>query len=427
MTALFERFGTDLPPLDGIYLAALGRRGGAAQRDDRRRREHHVPPQAGRGIGAAQTLAEDTRAPIRVVLVDHRYPRLALARPLHRGRRFSRHVRLRASRPGARGNSRRLGIVEILGRRATSDHRRRTAAHAQRGGHPNVAGGDQPGRRSPVRGGRRGLEPPCRGVSHAGIAARGGSSAARRRRRPDSTSTMCPSPATARCSASSRSATTAPAHLWQARLVPEAKPYPGGHRIHGVEVVPVSVLLQTLSAAAAECGASMLGDVRFEYPIVVDQPRVIQVVADDESVTVSSSPAADTPAHRWVRHVSARISAPAAGRRARRHGQQRRSRNARLRRFVGRRVAAGVGHRGAAVRMVDRLLPVGAGWIARRCRPAGGVDGRPARRRRSRRPPGGQLQPAADVSGRRRKCPVCSRTRRCAGFRRGTSARRQRR
>ena len=90
--------------------------------------------------------------------------------------------------------------------------------------------------------------------------------------------------------------------------MPEAKPYPGFHRIHGVEVVPVSVLLQTLSAAAAECGASTLSDVRFEHPIVVDQPRVIQVVADDESVTVSSSPAADTPAHRWIRHVSARIS-----------------------------------------------------------------------------------------------------------------------
>ena len=103
-------------------------------------------------------------------------------------------------------------------------------------------------------------------------------------------------------------ASTPPAHLWQARLVPEGKPYPGFHRIHGVEVVPISVLLQTLSAAAAECGASTLSDVRFERPIVVDQPQVIQVVADDESVTVSSAPAVDTPAHRWIRHVSARIS-----------------------------------------------------------------------------------------------------------------------
>ena len=101
---------------------------------------------------------------------------------------------------------------------------------------------------------------------------------------------------------------TPPAHLWQARLMPQSKPYPGFHRIHGVEVVPISVLLQTLSAAAAECGASTLSDVRFERPIVVDQPQVIQVVADEESVSVSSAPAVDAPAHRWVRHVSARIS-----------------------------------------------------------------------------------------------------------------------
>jgi phthiocerol/phenolphthiocerol synthesis type-I polyketide synthase A len=102
--------------------------------------------------------------------------------------------------------------------------------------------------------------------------------------------------------------TTPPADLWQARLAPEAKPYPGRHRIDGAELVPVSVLLQTLSTAATECGSSALSDVRFEHPIVVDQPRVIQVIADDESVTVSSSPAADTPARRWVRHATARIS-----------------------------------------------------------------------------------------------------------------------
>ena len=72
-------------------------------------------------------------------------------------------------------------------------------------------------------------------------------------------------------------ATTPPAHLWQARLAPEATPYPGRHRVHGTELVPVSVLLQTLSAAAAEFDASTLADVRFEHPIVVDQPRVIQV------------------------------------------------------------------------------------------------------------------------------------------------------
>src|SRR5271170_3095210 len=102
--------------------------------------------------------------------------------------------------------------------------------------------------------------------------------------------------------------TTPPTHLWQARLAPTTKPYPGSHQNNGVEIVPISVLLQTLSAAAAECDASILSDIRFEYPIVVDEPRVIQVVADDESVTVSSSAAADGPAQHWVRHVTARIT-----------------------------------------------------------------------------------------------------------------------
>ena len=103
-------------------------------------------------------------------------------------------------------------------------------------------------------------------------------------------------------------ATTPPTHLWQARLAPEAKPYPGSHRNQGVELVPASVLLQTLSVAAAEFDASILSDVQFEYPIAFDQPRVIQVVADGGSVTVSSSPAAESATQRWVRHASARIT-----------------------------------------------------------------------------------------------------------------------
>lgn len=107
--------------------------------------------------------------------------------------------------------------------------------------------------------------------------------------------------------------TTPTTHLWQARLAPATKPYPGFHQNHGVELVPVSVLLQTLSTAAAECGASTLSDVRFEYPIVVDQPRVIQVVADGAAVTVSSSTAADDGQPHWVRHVSAQLSDPLHG------------------------------------------------------------------------------------------------------------------
>jgi acyl carrier protein len=94
---------------------------------------------------------------------------------------------------------------------------------------------------------------------------------------------------------------------WRAALLPAALPYPGGHRVRGVEVVPFSVLVATLAAAAAGVGAAALGDVRFEYPIVAETPRVIHVVAGADTITLSSSTGPDTPADRWTRHCSARI------------------------------------------------------------------------------------------------------------------------
>ena len=102
--------------------------------------------------------------------------------------------------------------------------------------------------------------------------------------------------------------------LWQSRLTPEVKPYPGPHRLHGVEVVPASVLCQTVLTAA---GTGTVRDVRFIAPVLVDQPRFVQVVAqavaDGDTVTMSSSLRPDAAADRWVRHVQARAgSGPVA-------------------------------------------------------------------------------------------------------------------
>ncbi|WP_428341139.1 type I polyketide synthase [Mycobacterium sp.] len=106
-------------------------------------------------------------------------------------------------------------------------------------------------------------------------------------------------------------AATPPTHLWQARLTSTTKPYPGSHHNNGVEIIPISILLQTLSAAGAEYDASALSDIRFEYPIVVGEPRVIQVVADGGSVTVSSSASGSNSeggGQHWIRHATARIA-----------------------------------------------------------------------------------------------------------------------
>ncbi|MGD9619484.1 beta-ketoacyl synthase N-terminal-like domain-containing protein [Mycolicibacterium sp.] len=112
-----------------------------------------------------------------------------------------------------------------------------------------------------------------------------------------------------------------PGHLWQARLLPQSKPYPDSHRFGGVEIVPLSVLLNTLSLAAAECSdgtCTAIADARFDFPITLDQPRLVQVVADGDVITVSSlagsgpedgyAATSGASAANWVRHASARIS-----------------------------------------------------------------------------------------------------------------------
>lgn len=105
-----------------------------------------------------------------------------------------------------------------------------------------------------------------------------------------------------------------PVHLWQCLLTPQAKPYSGFHRLQGVEVVPLSVLLATMATAAAHLGDAGLSAVRIEQPVLLEQSRLIQVVADGDSLSLASSVDDGAGSARWVRHVSAKRSAarPAA-------------------------------------------------------------------------------------------------------------------
>jgi len=306
MSALFTRFGTDLPPLDGIYLAALA--GGEAL--------------------ISEMTDEDVntmfRSKLDVAAVLHK---LSLKRPVRRFVLFSSITGILGSR--------------LLGHYTAANTFLDTFAYARRAlGLPatvvdwglwkswadaqpaTTAAGLQPMPNDvAIRMLAMVLSPDAR-VQSAVVGADWDRLAEAYRMRgslrvvdhlladaapgqPNIDDVPAPLPGTL---LGEQVATTAHEQLWRARLVPEAKPYPGGHRVRGVEVVPVSVLLQTLSAAAAQCGASTVCDIRFEYPIVADGQRVIHVVADGESLTVSSSPGADTPANRWTRHVSAHIA-----------------------------------------------------------------------------------------------------------------------
>ncbi len=100
--------------------------------------------------------------------------------------------------------------------------------------------------------------------------------------------------------------------LWQAQLTPEARPYPGFRRLAGVEIVPPSVLIQTLADAASAYGAAGVEDIRFDSPLTLDRPRLVQVFNDGATLTISSAADTDPDNQHWVRNMTARISPRAA-------------------------------------------------------------------------------------------------------------------
>ncbi|BDD84046.1 phthiocerol/phenolphthiocerol synthesis polyketide synthase type I PpsB [Tsukamurella pulmonis] len=103
---------------------------------------------------------------------------------------------------------------------------------------------------------------------------------------------------------------TAPQDAAAIRVSAAERPHAVAHRVRGVEVVPVSVLAAGMLAARPE---HVLRDLRFEYPIVLDQPRAVRVSTGPDSVTVSSSTDPQAPADRWIRHAEAGIGAAPDG------------------------------------------------------------------------------------------------------------------
>lgn len=73
--------------------------------------------------------------------------------------------------------------------------------------------------------------------------------------------------------------------LWQTRLTATTKPFPGKHPLHNVEIVPAAVLLNTFLSAIP---GQSVRNVSLRVPVVVDPPREVQVILQDNSVRIAS-------------------------------------------------------------------------------------------------------------------------------------------
>jgi acyl transferase domain-containing protein len=298
MATLFQRFGTDLPALEGIYLAALA--GGPVLLDEMT--DDDVDAMFRSKLDAVSVLHKlSLKTPIRQFVLFSSITGVI-------GSRWLAHYTAAGAFLDAFGYARRaLGLPATvidwgLWQTSAAEQRASTDIGLQPMA-PDVAI-----RALPT------LTRPGSVVRSAVVAADWSRLAAAYRMRgslrvvDDLLVDQAPRPRPGTLLGEATAAVNrSPAQLWRARLLPDDKPYPGSHRIHGVDVVPVSVLLATISAAATEAGATALSDIKFEYPILLDQPRIIDVEAGEESVTVSSSPAADNTAEP-ITHLSARVS-----------------------------------------------------------------------------------------------------------------------
>lgn len=73
--------------------------------------------------------------------------------------------------------------------------------------------------------------------------------------------------------------------LYTTRLDKDTKPFPGEHPLHGTEIVPAAVLVNTFHHAT---GASTLSDITLRVPVAISAPRDVQVVVNDDKVKIAS-------------------------------------------------------------------------------------------------------------------------------------------
>ncbi|MGV9675492.1 type I polyketide synthase [Nocardia sp. NPDC003482] len=93
--------------------------------------------------------------------------------------------------------------------------------------------------------------------------------------------------------------TTAPTamHVWETAVDFDSRPYPGRHRLLGVEILPAAVLLATFATAVAgprtERWPVVLRQVEFRFPLVLDGPQRVQIVSHAGQLSMTGRTAED--------------------------------------------------------------------------------------------------------------------------------------
>ncbi|MCJ1266045.1 hypothetical protein MMC22_005927 [Lobaria immixta] len=97
--------------------------------------------------------------------------------------------------------------------------------------------------------------------------------------------------------------------LFTTTLDQDTKPFPGNHPLHGTEIVPAAVLLNTFFHGT---GAQALSDIVLRVPVAISAPRDIQVVVQQGQVKLTSrliqSEGQISDDLSWVTHTTGRFT-----------------------------------------------------------------------------------------------------------------------
>jgi 6-methylsalicylic acid synthase len=95
--------------------------------------------------------------------------------------------------------------------------------------------------------------------------------------------------------------------LFQTHLDETSRPYSGRHPLHGSEIVPAAVLINTFLHAIESTGRC-LEAVSLKVPVVISPARELQILLDDRQITLRSRLAESTGSGSWLVNTTSNVA-----------------------------------------------------------------------------------------------------------------------